>query len=92
LLRTNDEFATRVLGEADHAGESRFASRAITHLPSGFSRKIESVCPARRIGCPFGGVIVTASRVRHHAQSPWTASGRASGTAPYSPLSRLRIP
>jgi hypothetical protein len=53
-------------------GESKFASRASTHLPASFLR-MESVCPARFIeGGPPGGVTTTSSFVHIYAQSPRT--------------------
>ena len=52
-------------------GESKFASLASSHLPLCFFR-IESVCPARVIVSPPGGVMVTVNLVHTNAHSPNT--------------------
>src|SRR5262249_17901740 len=56
---------------------SRLASRTSTHLPA-VLRRMVSVQPARRIGAPPGGVMVTVRWLRRYAQSPSTLISRMS--------------
>lgn len=73
-------------GSAKLEPARRLASRARTHRPSACLRKTDNVWPDRRCGCPPGGVIVTVTRLRIHAQSS------ASSSSSISELLSIRVP